>query len=451
MLKLTRDWYLALAVITGGVIYSLPLSAQSPASTEIRACVHNGNSQLRLLAAGQTCAPNERLVVWNTSGPKGDKGDTGATGPLGPQGLQGIAGPQGPQGLQGIPGIAGPEGPAGKNGRDGIDGRDGLPGNVGPQGPPGIDGRDGLDGRPGNVGPQGPAGRDGKDGAPGNVGPQGPPGIDGRDGLPGNVGPQGLPGKPGPPGNTGPRGFTGDQGAPGETGPAGAGTGAIIGLINPDQCGISTFDARLIVARILGTNLVVPVVRQPSGIKFPKKTIPYYPFQFYGVPPGRWSIQVGTLSGPVEDDGTGNLTAYPEFQSMNFIANVLVADGSITNVGTINLDRQCAAEPTEVCGNGIDENGNGFIDENCPAIFDQVPPPPVCDDLGLEQCNDGTCRIAGNCPVAYVPPGNGSGNSSGNTTVPGPIPEPAPEPGPSNGAASSDAPRDIYLGSDRRW
>src|SRR4051812_6739299 len=112
MFKITRDWYIALIVVVCGVIYTLPVGAQAPASAEIRACVHNGNSQIRLLAAGQSCAANERLVVWNTAGPKGDKGDAGATGPQGP------IGPIGLQGFRGNIGPAGPIGPAGKDGRD---------------------------------------------------------------------------------------------------------------------------------------------------------------------------------------------------------------------------------------------------------------------------------------------------------------------------------------------
>lgn len=70
--------------------------AQQPLQLdEIRLCVKaDGGGGVRLLL-GNTCGPNETLVVINLRGPQGPKGDTGPQGPEGPQGPQGPAGPPG--------------------------------------------------------------------------------------------------------------------------------------------------------------------------------------------------------------------------------------------------------------------------------------------------------------------------------------------------------------------
>jgi hypothetical protein len=360
MLKLSRDWLIGLSVVAAGVIYSLPVAAQAPA--EIRACVHNGNNQLRLLAAGQSCANNERLVTWNLQGPKGDKGDTGATGATGARGETGPQGPQGVAGKDGVPGAPGATGPQGPSGD---------------QGAPGKDGRDGIDGR---------------DGTPGNVGPQGPAGQDGRDGVPGNVGPEGP---------------QGGQGSQGPAGPAGPGAGMIIGLINPMSCG-ATVTSTSLVAHILNTNLFAPVTATtPSGNstsggpKTPKDgKVFFYPFTFYGVPAGNYTIEIGNLAANGSDGGDGVVRSLARFEGANSIANVIVGPGGVTNVGTIGLDPSCLGKPIDVCGNGLDENNNGTADENCPCTGAACSALRVCADLNMAQCNDGTCRnFISECPI----------------------------------------------------
>ena len=169
MLKVSRDWCLALAVIGAGVIYTLPVRAQGPGALNvtptIRGCVHNGNNQLRVIGPLEVCARNESLLTWNIFGPQGPTGNIGPpgpkgeTGPAGPVGPRGNIGPAGPPGIAGVPGNIGPRGPQGDPGKDG------LPGNIGPKGPQGDPG---IAGVPGNIGPRGPIGP---------TGPQGPPGV----------------------------------------------------------------------------------------------------------------------------------------------------------------------------------------------------------------------------------------------------------------------------------
>jgi len=305
-------------------------------------------------------------------------------------------------------------------------------------------------------------------------------------GLPGNIGPRGEKGDPGAPGNVGPAGqdgIDGINGAPGERGPKGPpgrGTGVVTGIINPNACTLESIPDALYFARVRNTTIfapVGPVVEKPSGNfspeKPPTKSVIYYPFQLYGLPTGRWTIEVGYVAGAVVETAPGPLNvspalvAFPNLVTLNGIANVLVVDGQTTNVGTINLDNACAGEPTEICDNGIDENGNFLIDENCPAIFDELPPAPICENFNLETCADGTCRVIGTCPTNYVPPPPApacdnlicsanevcsdlsgtpqcvcdTGFTRSNTTgecvlikLPGPDPEPVPVPG--NGSPS---------------
>jgi hypothetical protein len=309
----------------------------------------------------------------------------------------------------------------------------------------------------------GPAGPAGKPGLPGNVGPAGPAGRDGHDGAPGLDGANGAPG---------------ERGA---DGPPGPGTGVVIGQIDFTECTIAV-DTQAMAVHVLNTNVFAPVrLVVEAGASTPgntspdspkdskkakKKKVVYAPFQLYGVPAGRWTIEAGHFTGPVFDDGTGSFTAYPRFAATSLIANVVVESGAVTNIGSINMDPTCAGEPIDVCGNGIDENGNGLVDENCPAIGAPLPPAPVCDDLGLVECADGTCRAGGTCPTPFVaePPddpcesltcgvnqvcaalkggtavcvcADGYIPSSNQTSVCVPIkkpkPVPVPEPTPSNG------------------
>lgn len=341
----SRDWFLGLLVVAAGVAYTLPvtLTAQGP-SGQIRAC-SGGNGQLRLIGAGDSCKNNETLAVWS------------------------ITGPQGP------PGNQGPRGPAGK---------DGAPGN---QGPPGIAGDPGKPGVPGNQGPEGPAGDQGKPGPPGNRGadgPEGPPGSPGRDGKPGNVGPAGPPG------------------------PAGA---IIVGRL-AFGCDTTTFSISPAGAavRIPGTNFFVDVTAMilegVPGNGSPKEKEPkngkYFPFQIYNVPPGMWTVEAGLVRiKSVFDPSSNSSSAAPVFQYMAGVGHIVTRAGAVVSLGEINLDTSCDVPLVEVCGNGVDDDGNGAIDENCPCVGASCVDAATCEDAGMATCSDGTCRSsAAACPPA---------------------------------------------------
>ena len=105
------------------------------------------------------------------------------------------------------------------------------------------------------------------------------------------------------------------------------------------------------------------------------------------------------------DNPFGEMVAYTHFTPANFITNVIVGQGGVTNVGAISLDSQCPGTPTDVCGNGLDEDANGIADENCPCRGAECSVPLNCADLGMALCNDGTCRVTANeCPAAPIPP-----------------------------------------------
>src|SRR4051812_41706615 len=80
--------------------FLLPATADAQA---IRTCA-NPAGQLRLLAAGDSCRPNETLTTWSVVGPQGPAGPQGATGPQGPAGPQGATGAAGPAGATGATG-----------------------------------------------------------------------------------------------------------------------------------------------------------------------------------------------------------------------------------------------------------------------------------------------------------------------------------------------------------
>jgi hypothetical protein len=93
------------------VTFPAPTRAEQPET--ISACVTRDGGRVRVLTAHELiprgrnwspCRRDERLVVWNVTGPKG---------PIGPQGPQGLTGAEGPQGARGEPGRDGERGPAG--------------------------------------------------------------------------------------------------------------------------------------------------------------------------------------------------------------------------------------------------------------------------------------------------------------------------------------------------
>lgn len=116
---------LAGALVAGAALLCVAgLVSAHPGPVEpgiIHACAKNGNGDLRVVAATESCKNNETARDWNAQGiqgiqgvqgVKGDKGDKGDTGAMGPQGPQGNTGAQGPQGNTGA---VGPQGPAGSN------------------------------------------------------------------------------------------------------------------------------------------------------------------------------------------------------------------------------------------------------------------------------------------------------------------------------------------------
>ncbi len=138
MIKLVRS---RLAVGIAAAVAALSLGsfaiAQVGDDGTIRSCVHKNSGAVRVLADGETCKSNERLLVFNQ---QGEQGDAGPQGPAGPPGADGAQGPQGPAGPPGADGAQGPQGPAGPPGADGAQG---------PQGPAGaanIAGRSCADG-----------------------------------------------------------------------------------------------------------------------------------------------------------------------------------------------------------------------------------------------------------------------------------------------------------------
>ncbi len=58
------------------------------------------------------------------------------------------------------------------------------------------------------------------------------------------------------------------------------------------------------------------------------------------------------------------------------------------------VDEDCPVPPVEVCGDGVDNDGDGLVDEDCP-----VPPVEVCGD-GLDNDSDGL--VDEDCPVPPV-------------------------------------------------
>jgi hypothetical protein len=70
---------LAVSTLATVALVSHPLSAQSG----IDACI-NPAGQMRMLAEGNSCRPQEQLVTWSIQGPQG---------PVGPQGQPGTSGP----------------------------------------------------------------------------------------------------------------------------------------------------------------------------------------------------------------------------------------------------------------------------------------------------------------------------------------------------------------------
>ena len=119
-----------------------------------------------------------------TPGPQGEPGPAGPQGPAGndgapgTDGLPGVPGANGEDGAPGTPGAKGDKGDPGPAGADGKDGADGATGPQGPKGDQGIPGVPGTNGTNGIDGINGTNGTNGLDGAPGPTGPVGPTGAE---------------------------------------------------------------------------------------------------------------------------------------------------------------------------------------------------------------------------------------------------------------------------------
>jgi hypothetical protein len=117
-MRLNFTWRGSLAaVVFAALVASVGVgyAAIPGAGGVIHACYNdklNPSGMLRVIdaEAGMKCAKNEKLLVFNQTGPQGPVGPQGSAGPAGPQGEPGPAGPAGPQGE---PGPVGPAGPAG--------------------------------------------------------------------------------------------------------------------------------------------------------------------------------------------------------------------------------------------------------------------------------------------------------------------------------------------------
>ncbi|MEO8681880.1 MAG: MopE-related protein [Vicinamibacterales bacterium] len=137
-----------LVIFVAGLLgASLPAEAQIPSpGGVIYACIRLDRDKdegrlARLVAENEPCRRNEVRVQWNVIGPKGPTGPTGAQGPAGVKGatgLQGPPGPIGPQGVAGQAGAAGSAGPKGDKGDKGDPGTDGGQGSAGVSAPSGA-------------------------------------------------------------------------------------------------------------------------------------------------------------------------------------------------------------------------------------------------------------------------------------------------------------------------
>jgi hypothetical protein len=56
----------------------------------IHACYQKNQGQLRIVAVGASCRPDEIPTSWNIQGPSGPQGPQGPSGPQGPAGISGL-------------------------------------------------------------------------------------------------------------------------------------------------------------------------------------------------------------------------------------------------------------------------------------------------------------------------------------------------------------------------
>src|SRR4051812_12218184 len=94
----------ALAIVVPVLGAATWASASDDRPDPIRACVERHSGQVRILSGHDDCRPNERALVWNTTGPQGPAGPAGAIGVPGLAGATGLTGPTGPGGAIGAAG-----------------------------------------------------------------------------------------------------------------------------------------------------------------------------------------------------------------------------------------------------------------------------------------------------------------------------------------------------------
>lgn len=123
---ISKKMLIAVAILVLVLFGTTWVLAQSTGT--IYACVDPlGN--VRIVAEGESCRPNESPLSWNDQGPQGDpgpQGPQGDPGPVCPPADVEVIGVQGPKGDTGMTGPVGPAGPAGPTGP------------TGPQGPQGV-------------------------------------------------------------------------------------------------------------------------------------------------------------------------------------------------------------------------------------------------------------------------------------------------------------------------
>jgi Collagen triple helix repeat (20 copies) len=105
-----------IAVSAGSAVAGSVLLSPVDDTGVIHACANNGNGQVRIVGADESCKTNETPLTWNQAGPAGAAGPAGPAGSTGADGAQGPTGPRGPAGPQGPQGPAGAQGPAGPGG-----------------------------------------------------------------------------------------------------------------------------------------------------------------------------------------------------------------------------------------------------------------------------------------------------------------------------------------------
>ncbi|MBI3466814.1 MAG: tandem-95 repeat protein [Planctomycetes bacterium] len=124
----------------------------------------------------------------------------------------------------------------------------------------------------------------------------------------------------------------------------------------------------------------------------------------------------GTLSGPI-GDGSFTYTPNPSFagtDSFTYIANDGLDDSNMATVTFTVMVGPLQQPPpdSETCGDGIDNNYDGQIDEGCGALPPPSPQPETCGD-GIDNNYDG--QIDEGCPPpppSITPPSSGDDSFS---------------------------------------